>query len=103
MRYTKFLCRCLRLPVSLILGLNLTAPLHPLHTNVNHYLPPQAIKKYDLEGWFPGQQAYRELVSCSNCTDFQSRAMEIRCGSKKMNQVNYVLLKDHFVDLFLII
>mmetsp|Transcript_23649 Transcript_23649/g.75894 ORF Transcript_23649/g.75894 Transcript_23649/m.75894 type:complete len:629 (-) Transcript_23649:42-1928(-) len=43
-----------------------------------------AIKKYDLEAWFPFQQKYRELVSCSNCTDYQSRAMEIRCGAKKM-------------------
>ena len=46
-----------------------------------------AIKKYDLEGWFPGYNTYRELVSCSNCTDYQSRAMEIRCGMKKMGQV----------------
>eukprot|EP01035_Chromulina_nebulosa_P019579 gene19579-25481_t len=37
-----------------------------------------AIKKLDLEAWFPGYNAYRELVSCSNCTDYQSRAMEIR-------------------------
>mgnify|MGYP001614133266 CR=1 FL=1 len=29
-----------------------------------------AAKKYDLEGWFPGYGTYRELVSCSNCTDF---------------------------------
>lgn len=46
-----------------------------------------AIMKYDLEGWFPGYGEYKELVSVSNCTDYQSRAMEIRCGSKKMNQV----------------
>jgi seryl-tRNA synthetase len=45
-----------------------------------------AIKKYDLEGWFPGYDSYRELVSCSNCTDYQSRAMEIRCGNKKMGE-----------------
>jgi len=43
-----------------------------------------AIKKLDLECWFPGYNAYRELVSCSNCTDYQSRAMEIRCGQKKL-------------------
>ena len=30
-----------------------------------------AAKKYDLEAWFPASKAYRELVSCSNCTDFQ--------------------------------
>jgi seryl-tRNA synthetase len=45
-----------------------------------------AIKKFDLEAWFPAYAEYRELVSCSNCTDYQSRAMEIRCGIKKMNQ-----------------
>eukprot|EP01119_Soliformovum_irregulare_P003715 TRINITY_DN1469_c0_g1_i4.p1 TRINITY_DN1469_c0_g1~~TRINITY_DN1469_c0_g1_i4.p1 ORF type:complete len:474 (-),score=128.89 TRINITY_DN1469_c0_g1_i4:160-1581(-) len=42
-----------------------------------------AAKKYDLEGWFPGFNEYRELVSASNCTDYQSRSLEIRCGSKK--------------------
>jgi seryl-tRNA synthetase len=29
-----------------------------------------AAKKYDLEAWFPGYGAFRELVSCSNCTDY---------------------------------
>ena len=42
-----------------------------------------AAKKYDLEGWFPTLATYRELVSASNCTDYQSRAMDVRCGSKK--------------------
>src|SRR5271156_860175 len=42
-----------------------------------------ASKKYDLEAWFPYQKEYKELVSCSNCTDYQSRALEIRCGAKK--------------------
>ena len=32
-----------------------------------------AIRKFDIECWFPGYNAYRELVSCSNCTDYQSR------------------------------
>jgi seryl-tRNA synthetase len=31
----------------------------------------QAAKKYDLEGWFPTFGTYRELVSASNCTDYQ--------------------------------
>jgi seryl-tRNA synthetase len=35
-------------------------------------------KKYDLEVWFPFQQNYRELVSCSNDTDFQARRLNIR-------------------------
>ncbi|KAL2709810.1 Seryl-tRNA synthetase [Kluyveromyces marxianus] len=43
-----------------------------------------AAKKYDLEAWFPYQKEYKELVSCSNCTDYQSRNLEIRCGIKKM-------------------
>ncbi|CAG8024445.1 unnamed protein product [Penicillium salamii] len=42
-----------------------------------------AAKKYDLEAWFPFQKEYKELVSCSNCTDYQSRALEIRYGIKK--------------------
>ena len=33
-----------------------------------------ASMKLDLEGWFPGSGAYRELLSCSNCTDYQSGA-----------------------------
>lgn len=41
-----------------------------------------AAKKYDLEAWFPFQGEYKELVSCSNCTDYQSRALEIRYGAK---------------------
>ena len=32
-----------------------------------------AAKKYDLEAWFPASRTYRELVSCSNCTDYQVR------------------------------
>ncbi|KAI7861913.1 seryl-tRNA synthetase [Spinellus fusiger] len=44
-----------------------------------------AAKKYDLEAWFPYQGEYKELVSCSNCTDYQSRRLEIRCGVKKMS------------------
>ena len=37
-----------------------------------------AAKTYDLEVWLPGQQAYREISSCSNCTDFQARRMQSR-------------------------
>lgn len=42
-----------------------------------------ASKKYDLEAWFPFQGEYKELVSCSNCTDYQARDLEIRYGPKK--------------------
>lgn len=45
-----------------------------------------ASQKYDLEAWFPFQGTYKELVSCSNCTDYQSRRLEIRCGLKSKEQ-----------------
>ena len=37
-----------------------------------------ARKTYDLEVWLPGQGAYREISSCSNCGDFQARRMNAR-------------------------
>ncbi|MEX0875736.1 MAG: serine--tRNA ligase [Actinomycetota bacterium] len=41
-----------------------------------------AAKKIDIEAWFPGQSRYREVTSCSNCTDFQSRRLQIRLKGK---------------------
>jgi seryl-tRNA synthetase len=41
-------------------------------------LGASAAKKYDCEGWLPGQGQYRELTSCSNTTDFQARRLDIR-------------------------
>jgi seryl-tRNA synthetase len=41
-----------------------------------------AAKKFDLEGWYPSQNAYRELVSTSNCTDYQARRLKIRYREK---------------------
>ena len=41
-----------------------------------------AAKTYDLEVWLPGQNAYREISSCSNCRDFQARRMKARFRSK---------------------
>jgi seryl-tRNA synthetase len=37
-----------------------------------------AAKKYDIEGWLPAQQRYRELTSCSNTTDYQARRLQTR-------------------------
>ncbi|MFM7719194.1 MAG: serine--tRNA ligase, partial [Actinomycetota bacterium] len=37
-----------------------------------------AAKKYDVEAWLPGQERYRELTSCSNCTDYQARRLQAR-------------------------
>ena len=42
-----------------------------------------AAKKYDLEVWMPGQGKFREVVSCSNCTDYQSYRLNIRYASYK--------------------
>ncbi|KAI9463983.1 serine-tRNA ligase [Lactarius psammicola] len=49
-----------------------------------------ASQKYDLEAWFPFQGGYKELVSCSNCTDYQSRRLEVRCGLKSKDQTRKV-------------
>jgi seryl-tRNA synthetase len=67
-----------------------------------------AAQKFDLEAYFPFQKAYKELVSCSNCTDYrgsqfsvlytvylippclESRRLEIRCGLKTKEQTRKV-------------
>lgn len=49
-----------------------------------------AAQKYDLEAWFPFQGAYKELVSTSNCTDYQARRLEVRCGLKKPGEARKV-------------
>lgn len=49
---------------------------------VSGELNDAAAKKYDLEAWFPGGKAFRELVSCSNCTDYQSRRLDVRYGQE---------------------
>jgi seryl-tRNA synthetase len=41
-------------------------------------LGASAVKKYDIEGWFPAQERYRELTSKSNTTDYQARRLDIR-------------------------
>lgn len=42
-----------------------------------------AAKKYDIEVWMPAQNAYREVISCSNCTDYQARRLNIRYREKE--------------------
>jgi seryl-tRNA synthetase len=41
-------------------------------------LSAAAAKRYDIEAWFPSQQRYREITSCSNTTDYQARRSGIR-------------------------
>ena len=47
-------------------------------------------KTYDIEGWMAGQNAYREIVSCSNCLDFQARRLKIRFRDKTNEDTQYV-------------
>jgi len=42
-----------------------------------------AAKKYDIEGWFPRQNKYQELTSCSNCTNYQAISLNIRYQNSK--------------------
>ncbi len=49
-----------------------------------------AQKTYDLEGWMPGQDNYREISSCSNCGDFQARRMGARFKPKQGKGTNFV-------------
>ena len=47
-------------------------------------------KTFDIEAWMPGQSAYREIVSCSNCLDFQSRRLKIRFRDKSNEDTKYI-------------
>ena len=47
-------------------------------------------KTYDLEAWMAGQNAYREIVSCSNCLDYQSRRLKIRFREKSNEDTKYI-------------
>jgi seryl-tRNA synthetase len=47
-------------------------------------------KTYDIEAWMPGQGAYREIVSCSNCTDYQARRLRIRFKDKTNEETRLV-------------
>ncbi len=42
-----------------------------------------AAKKYDVEAWMPAQNGYREIISCSNCTDYQARRLNVKYREKE--------------------
>jgi seryl-tRNA synthetase len=67
--------RLLRLEEGLVQDLGI--PYRVINTAAGDLGVP-AVKKYDIEAWFPGQGRYREITSTSNTTDFQSRRLEIR-------------------------
>ncbi|MCV0431052.1 serine--tRNA ligase [Nitrosopumilus sp.] len=47
-------------------------------------------KTYDIEAWMGGQNAYREIVSCSNCLEYQARRLKIRFRDKTNEDTQYV-------------
>lgn len=49
-----------------------------------------AVKKYDIEAWFPAEGKYRETHSCSNCTDYQARRLNIKFRRDKTQQTEFV-------------
>ena len=57
-----------------------------------------AAKKFDIEAWFPSQERYREITSCSNTTDFQSRRLGIRArgesGIEPLHTLNGTMVTD---------
>ena len=50
-----------------------------------------AAKKYDIEAWIPSQNKFRELTSCSNCTDFQARRAKIRFKENRNKAIAHTL------------
>ncbi|MBI2572935.1 serine--tRNA ligase [Candidatus Woesearchaeota archaeon] len=50
-----------------------------------------AAKKYDLEVWMPVQEQFREVVSCSNCTDYQSRGLNMKYKTADGNKLVHTL------------
>ena len=54
-------------------------------------LGASAAKKYDIEAWIPSQERYREITSCSNTTDFQSRRLRIRFRTDRGNRLVHTL------------
>ena len=54
-------------------------------------LGASAAKKYDIEAWIPSQNAYREITSCSNTTDYQARRLKIRMKDESGNRVIHTL------------
>jgi seryl-tRNA synthetase len=54
-------------------------------------LGASAAKKYDIEAWFPGEQNFREITSCSNTTDYQARRLKVRFRGEAGNTLAHTL------------
>lgn len=66
----------------------LELPYHVLKICTGDLGDPAAAK-YDIEAWFPSENKYRETHSCSNCTDYQSRRLNIKYHNKE-NESEFV-------------
>jgi seryl-tRNA synthetase len=54
-------------------------------------LGASAARKFDCEAWMPGQGHYREVTSCSNCTDYQARRLRARFRAGKATEPVHTL------------
>ncbi|MFA6250868.1 MAG: serine--tRNA ligase [Candidatus Shapirobacteria bacterium] len=54
-------------------------------------LPQPNRRMFDINAWFPGQKAYRETQSCSNCTDYQARRLNTRVKRNGKNELVHIL------------
>jgi seryl-tRNA synthetase len=54
-------------------------------------LPQPNRRMYDINTWFPGQDAYRETQSCSNCTDYQARRLQTKVKQNGKNELVHIL------------
>jgi seryl-tRNA synthetase len=54
-------------------------------------LGASAARKFDCEAWMPGQGAYREVTSCSNCTDYQARRLRTRARRGSGTEILHTL------------
>lgn len=57
-------------------------------------MPPRelgapAYRKYDIEAWLPSRKFFGEVSSCSNCTDYQSRRLNIKCTSENTSKTDF--------------
>jgi len=65
----------------------LKIPYRSVHLCTGDICRPAACT-FDIEGWFPAQEKYRELMSASNCTDFQTRRLKIKINNKLAHTLN---------------
>ena len=89
---------CLNISILSILQIGLP---YQVVSIVSGALNDAAAKKYDLEAWFPASKTFRELVSCSNCTDYQARRLGIGYGQKKVGFCSKWILVDNLSLLYL--